>query len=48
VDERHDGFGLTGMRERAEQMNGILTVAAARGKGTKIVVLVPYEQEALI
>jgi PAS domain S-box-containing protein len=47
MNERHDGFGLTGMRERAEQMNGILTVAAARGKGTKIVVLVPYEHEAL-
>jgi PAS domain S-box-containing protein len=48
VGERHDGFGLTGMRERAEQMSGILTVAATRGKGTKIVVLVPYEHEALI
>jgi PAS domain S-box-containing protein len=48
ANERHDGFGLTGMRERAEQMNGILKVAAARGKGTKIVVLVPYEHEALI
>jgi signal transduction histidine kinase len=48
MNERHDGFGLTGMRERAEQMNGILTVAAARGKGTKIVVLVPNEHGALI
>ena len=48
MNERHYGFGLTGMRERAEQMNGVLTVAAARGKGTKIVVLVPYEHEALI
>ena len=48
MNERHDGFGLTGMRERAEQMNASLTVAAARGKGTKIVVLVPYEHGALI
>ena len=41
---RHDGFGLTGMRERAEQMSGTLTVSSARGKGTKIVVVLPYEQ----
>jgi len=40
--QRHDGLGLAGMRERAEQMGGTLKVASARGKGTTIVVTVPY------
>ena len=43
MNGRRDGFGLTGMRERAEQMSGRLTVSSARGKGTKIVVVLPYE-----
>ena len=42
VKQRHDGLGLAGMRERAEQMGGTLKVASARGKGTTIVVTVPY------
>ena len=40
--DQHDGLGLAGMRERAEQMGGTLKVASARGKGTTIVVTVPY------
>jgi signal transduction histidine kinase len=40
--DQHDGLGLAGMRERAEQMGGTLRVASARGKGTTIVVTVPY------
>ena len=36
--DRYDGLGLTGMRERVEQMNGQLEITSARGKGTKIVV----------
>jgi signal transduction histidine kinase len=43
MNGRPDGFGLTGMRERAEQMCGRLTVSSARGKGTKIVVILPYK-----
>ena len=39
--DRHDGMGLTGMRERAEQMGGKLTIASSRKKGTKITVIVP-------
>jgi signal transduction histidine kinase/ligand-binding sensor domain-containing protein len=39
MNGRHDGFGLTGMRERVEQMSGSLTIASAHGKGTKIVVV---------
>jgi signal transduction histidine kinase len=38
---RHDGFGLTGMRERVEQMGGSLTITSGRGRGTKIVVVLP-------
>jgi PAS domain S-box-containing protein len=40
--DRHDGFGLTGMRERAEQMGGKLIVASSRNKGTKITVILPF------
>jgi PAS domain S-box-containing protein len=42
VKDQHDGLGLAGMRERAEQMGGTLKIASARGKGTTIVVTVPY------
>ena len=42
VKDRHDGVGLTGMRERVEQMGGELKVTSARGKGTKVVVTLPY------
>lgn len=42
VGDRHDGFGLEGMRERVEQMGGALKIVSARGKGTKIVVTLPY------
>ena len=38
LKDRHDGLGLTGMRERVEQMNGELEITSAPGKGTKIVV----------
>jgi signal transduction histidine kinase len=46
VKDQHDGLGLAGMRERAEQMGGTLKIASARGKGTKIVVTVPYNHES--
>ena len=39
VEDRCDGFGLAGMRERVEQMGGKLKIASARGRGTKITVL---------
>jgi signal transduction histidine kinase len=39
--DRHDGIGLTGMRERAEQMGGKLTIASSRKKGTKITLILP-------
>ena len=40
---RHDGFGLIGMRERVAQLSGSLRIASARGKGTKIVVVIPEQ-----
>src|SRR6266702_40891 len=45
INEQHDGFGLAGMRERVEQMGGKLTIASSRGKGTKVVVALPYNHE---
>jgi PAS domain S-box-containing protein len=46
VNDRHDGFGLAGMRERVEQMGGNLKITSARGKGTRVVVTLPYNGEA--
>jgi PAS domain S-box-containing protein len=40
--DRHDGFGLIGMRERVAQMGGTLTVTSAPDHGTKIVVVSRY------
>jgi len=48
MNDRHTGFGLTGIRERVEQMSGTLAVTSARGKGTKIVVVLPEKQTALL
>jgi signal transduction histidine kinase len=36
VKDSHDGFGLTGMRERAEEMGGKLKIASAPAMGTTI------------
>jgi signal transduction histidine kinase len=47
VKERHDGVGLTGMRERAEEMGGELKIVSSRGKGTKITVLLPLNTESV-
>jgi len=41
VRERHDGVGLAGMRERAEEMGGEFKIVSLRGKGTKITVILP-------
>src|SRR6266446_6166378 len=45
--ERHDGVGLTGMRERVEQMGGELKITSSRGKGTKITVVLPFNGESM-
>ena len=36
VKDRHDGFGLTGMRERAEEMGGKLKIVSSPARGTTI------------
>jgi signal transduction histidine kinase len=38
---KHEGFGLQGMRERAEGMGGQLTIQSATGKGTAISIVLP-------
>ena len=38
----HDGFGLTGMRERVERMNGEFVVRSMPGQGTEIVVILNH------
>jgi PAS domain S-box-containing protein len=46
VKDRHDGVGLSGMRERVEQMGGELEITSSRGKGTKITVVLPGNGES--
>jgi signal transduction histidine kinase len=38
------GFGLIGMRERAEQLGGELSVAAAEGGGTRVTAVLPAQR----
>ncbi|MEY2494988.1 MAG: hypothetical protein QOJ45_1480 [Verrucomicrobiota bacterium] len=47
VKDRHDGVGLSGMRERVEQMGGELEITSIRGKGTKITVVLPGNGESI-
>jgi PAS domain S-box-containing protein len=48
VKDGHDGVGLTGMRERVEQMGGALSIKSLRGKGTNIIVVLPCDEQATI
>jgi signal transduction histidine kinase len=48
VKDQNDGVGLTGMRERVEQMGGELSIKSLRGKGTNIVVVLPCEEQATV
>jgi signal transduction histidine kinase len=45
--DQHDGVGLRGMLERVEQMGGELEIISARGKGTKITVVLPGNGESI-
>src|SRR5438128_428147 len=47
VKDRHDGFGLAGMRERVERMGGNVKITSSRGKGTKVIVTLPYNHESM-
>jgi PAS domain S-box-containing protein len=48
VTERHDGVGLTGMRERAEEMGGELKIVSFRGKGTTVTAILPLDPELML
>jgi GAF domain-containing protein len=48
VKDGHDGFGLAGMRERVEEMGGELQITSARGKGTKVTVVLPLNGESTL
>jgi signal transduction histidine kinase len=48
VNNGHSGFGLGGMQERVEQIGGRLTIASTRGKGTKIVVVLPVRTKIVL
>ena len=48
VEERHDGIGLTGMRERAEEMGGELKIVSSRGKGTTVTAILPLNPELVL
>jgi len=47
VKEQHDGLGLAGMRERVEQMGGTLKITSARGKGTDVLITLPFIDQSL-
>jgi signal transduction histidine kinase len=48
IKDQNDGVGLTGMRERVEQMGGTLTLKSQRGKGTNIVVVLPCQEQVML
>ena len=44
ADVEHAGFGLAGMRERAQRVNGDLNIFTALGAGTRILLQVPLSE----
>ena len=48
IEDGHDGFGLAGMRERVEEMGGELKIVSARGKGTKLSVVLPVNGQSIL
>jgi signal transduction histidine kinase len=47
-EEKSDGFGLLGMRERVELLSGELSVASAPGAGTTVTVRVPVRRRSAV
>ncbi len=47
LQAEHDGFGLVGMKERAERMAGLLIIRSKRGQGTEIVISLNPIQRAV-
>ena len=48
LKDKHDGWGLIGMHERVEQMNGRLEITSVPGQGTNIVVALPVNQGSVL
>jgi len=44
VEQRARSFGLIGMRERAILLGGTVEISGVEGKGTTVLVRIPYEQ----
>ena len=42
-DAHHEGFGLLGMRERAQRIGARLTVTSERARGTRVETLLPLQ-----
>ncbi|MFD2044982.1 sensor histidine kinase [Ornithinibacillus salinisoli] len=42
--KRDKSFGLIGMRERVEMFDGVMKLDSSPGKGTKIIIQVPYDE----
>jgi signal transduction histidine kinase len=42
--ESKGGLGLVNMRQRADRLGGVLTIASAPGEGTRVRVTVPHTQ----
>ena len=44
IDDRNNGFGLSGIKERTESMGGQLTIESARGQGTATMIVLPVSE----
>ena len=45
---QHEGFGLLGIRERAETMEGKLAILSEEGKGVSISIVLPFDSRIQI
>jgi signal transduction histidine kinase len=48
TDSHHTGFGLLGMRKRAESISAALTIQSAPGSGTRVEVMSPLRSHFLL
>lgn len=44
IDSRSGKFGIIGMQERAQLLNGTMTLHSELGKGTSIIIEIPAEK----
>lgn len=45
--QKAEGYGIIGMKERAELLGGEVEIISAPGKGTQVIITVPLEGEAI-